>query len=260
MRRMVNTKVTDLDMFLDMPATSRLLYYDLLTRADDDGFITPKRVMRMTGAAENDLGVLIAKQFVYAWEDGVVVLLHWRDHNHVKSDRYVSSDFFPRLKDLKGIYVMGAREDGTKTEPKRVHSGSKVVPQDRVGKGRLGEVRIEEVKPIQAEAADASPPREAFISSMKDETRSLWLFWEETFSEITGSLEENRSALNKILSLEGSEEKARRLILLAAKAWTERYAPKEAKASSPAQLWQKRGTLLAWGKGQFSINSIPVAS
>ena len=87
---------------------------------------------------------------------------------------------------------------------------------------------------------------------MKKDTLGLWLFWEETFSHITGSLEDNRSVLNKILAIEGSEEKARRLILLAARAWTERYAPKESKASSPAQLWQRRGTLLAWGKGQFS--------
>lgn len=139
MRRMVNTKILDLDMFLDMPATTRLLYYDLLARADDDGFITPKRVMRMTGASDNDLGVLKLKNFVHAWDDGVIVLLHWREHNHVKSDRYSPSDFYPRLKELKGIYALGAREDGSKLVTKRIHSGSKVVPQDRLGEGSVGE-------------------------------------------------------------------------------------------------------------------------
>jgi hypothetical protein len=136
---MVNTKITEKDSFLDMPPTARLLYYDLLVRADDDGFITPYHVIRMTGASADDLKILIAKQFLYQWNDGVIVLLHWREHNNVKADRYQSSEYSPRLRQIAKLYVLGARDNGSKMVPKRFQNGSILVPQDRLGKDRLVE-------------------------------------------------------------------------------------------------------------------------
>ena len=38
-KRMFSLSVVDTDLFLEMPVTSRLLYYELGMRADDDGFI-----------------------------------------------------------------------------------------------------------------------------------------------------------------------------------------------------------------------------
>lgn len=38
-RRMFSLDIVDSDQFTDLPATARLLYYELGTRADDDGFI-----------------------------------------------------------------------------------------------------------------------------------------------------------------------------------------------------------------------------
>lgn len=133
-RRMVNPKIVDLDIFLDMPATARLLYYDLLVRADDDGFITPQRIVRMTGASQDDLKILIAKQFVYMWEDGIIVLLHWREHNHVQNDRYIPSDYYPRLRKIGSKYALGARQIVSNLDTKRIQSVSILDTQDRVGK------------------------------------------------------------------------------------------------------------------------------
>lgn len=88
-RRMFSKKIIDSDPFLDMPATARLLYYDLSMRADDDGFVnSPRKIIRMTGASEDDLRVLIAKQYVIPFESGVVVIKHWKIHNYIQSDRY----------------------------------------------------------------------------------------------------------------------------------------------------------------------------
>ena len=47
--------------FLRMPQTSRLLYYDLGMAADDDGIVEAYTVLRMTGAAEDDLRVLASR-------------------------------------------------------------------------------------------------------------------------------------------------------------------------------------------------------
>ena len=60
-RRMFARAVTGGARFLRMPVTSRLLYYDLGMAADDDGCVEAFAVMRMTGATEDDLKVLVSK-------------------------------------------------------------------------------------------------------------------------------------------------------------------------------------------------------
>ena len=64
-RRMFAKTIIDSDAFLDMPISARLLYYDLGMRADDDGFVnSPKKTMRITGASDDDMKLLIAKKFI----------------------------------------------------------------------------------------------------------------------------------------------------------------------------------------------------
>ena len=83
-RRMFSKSIIDSDLFLDMPATTQMLYFHLAMRADDDGFINdPKRIMRMIGASDDDMRILIAKQFVILFDSGIVVIKHWRIHNYI---------------------------------------------------------------------------------------------------------------------------------------------------------------------------------
>ncbi len=86
---MFTQKIVDSDAFLDMPLTTQALYFHLNMRADDDGFINnPKKIQRMIGASEDDLKLLIAKRFVICFENGVIVIKHWRMHNTLRKDRY----------------------------------------------------------------------------------------------------------------------------------------------------------------------------
>ena len=64
-RRMFAKTIIDSDAFLEMPMSSQALYFHLAMRADDDGFINnPKKIQRVVGASEDDLKVLIAKNFI----------------------------------------------------------------------------------------------------------------------------------------------------------------------------------------------------
>ena len=88
-KRMFTQKIIDSDAFLDMPLSTQALYFHLNMRADDDGFVNnPKRIQRTVGASEDDLKLLIAKRFLICFENGVIVIKHWRMHNTLKSDRY----------------------------------------------------------------------------------------------------------------------------------------------------------------------------
>lgn len=87
-RRMFSKTVIKTDAFLDMPQTAQNLYFHLGIEADDDGFVSPKMVMRTLGSNDDDLKVLKAKNFVIPFESGVIVIRHWKQNNYIQSDRY----------------------------------------------------------------------------------------------------------------------------------------------------------------------------
>lgn len=110
-KRMFTMKIVDSDAFLDMPLSSQCLYFHLNMRADDDGFIgNPKRIMKIVGASEDDLKLLIAKRFLLVFENGVIVIKHWRMHNTLSQNRYHETQYkdeksFLRIKE-NGSYSL----------------------------------------------------------------------------------------------------------------------------------------------------------
>ena len=106
-KRMFRLDVLETDAFMDMPLTAQALYFHLNLRADDDGFIgNPNQIVRSIGASADDLKLLIAKRFVLTFEDGVIVIKHWRLHNTLSSNRYKETNFLEdkallRIKDNK---------------------------------------------------------------------------------------------------------------------------------------------------------------
>lgn len=93
-KRMFSKQITTSDAFMDMPISSQLLYFHLNMEADDDGFVSnPKRTIKMIGANDDDLKVLLAKRFLLAFDGGVVVIKHWLIHNLIQKDRYHPTRF-----------------------------------------------------------------------------------------------------------------------------------------------------------------------
>lgn len=97
-KRMFDKTITNSDEFIEMPMSSQVLYFHLSMNADDDGFINNwKSIMRMTGSKEDDLKVLIAKQFIIPFESGVIVIKHWRINNFLRKDRHIDTKFQKEL-------------------------------------------------------------------------------------------------------------------------------------------------------------------
>lgn len=92
-RRMFNKSITNSSKFLKMPMSSRLLYYDLGMNADDDGFVEHFMVLRMTGATEQDLGVLEINGLVKIFDENVLWIKDWKENNYIRNDRYVPSKY-----------------------------------------------------------------------------------------------------------------------------------------------------------------------
>lgn len=111
-KRMFSKKIIDTDWFMDMPASTQNLYFHLSMRADDDGFVaSPKRIIKLIGATEDDYKILIAKKFVIPFESGVCVITDWRINNYLRNDRYTETIYKEErdslVLDEKGKYNLG---------------------------------------------------------------------------------------------------------------------------------------------------------
>lgn len=144
-RRMFAKTIVTSDAFLDMPATARSLYMLLCVMADDDGFVNaPRSIMRMSGATEDDMKLLIAKRFVLTFQSGVVVIKHWRIHNLIQKDRYKETKY------LEEKATLALDENNAYTEavstmyPECIQPVSKPEPQVRLGKVSTGKESIGE--------------------------------------------------------------------------------------------------------------------
>lgn len=103
-RRMFSKTIIETDAFLDMSQTAQNLYFHLGMRADDDGFVSPKMVMRLLGSTDDDIKVLAIKKFVIPFETGVIVIRHWKQNNYIQNDRYTPTIY-------KQEYLLACEDD-----------------------------------------------------------------------------------------------------------------------------------------------------
>lgn len=187
-RRMISKKVVDTDLFLDMPVSTRLLYYDLSVRADDDGFVaSPKRITRMVGCSEDDLKLLVAKGYLIPFESGVCVIRDWKVHNYIPKDRYHETDYREEKSMLTesetGVYSLNGKNTAclcdfsspvynTDTVCIQDVSSTEYKPytEDRLGKDRLGKDRINKEGDQSPERKRSTTPR--FIKPTVEEVRA----------------------------------------------------------------------------------------
>lgn len=132
---MFSKKIIETDFFLEMSPTAKLLYFYLNMSADDDGFVgNPKTIKLISGATDDDLKILIAKQFIIPFDSGVIVIKDWRIHNYIQKDRYNKTQY---LEEKSQLVV---EENGAYT--KCIQNVSKMDTQVRLGKERLGKENI----------------------------------------------------------------------------------------------------------------------
>ena len=175
--------IIDSDAFIDMPASSRLLYYDLSMRADDDGFVnSPKKIARMTGASDDDIKMLILKNFIIPFESGVVVIKHWKIHNYIQSDRYKATIHQEEkgcleLTKTRVYELKDASPDAVVSEmyPECIQNVSTLDTQDRLGKDRLGKDRLDKDRLYNGDADGDKPPRTTFKPPSVEEVEAYCL-------------------------------------------------------------------------------------
>ena len=171
-KRMFSLAVTDTDAFLDMPLSAQALYFHLGMHGDDDGFVaSPRKIARAAGCNNDDIKVLVAKNFLIPFDSGVVVIRDWRVNNTLKNDRYHET-IYRAEKAALSVDETGRYQLGTSTEPGWNQSVSVPEPEHNLTKHNITKQNITE----QSVERAAKPPRASrFTPPTVGEVRSYCL-------------------------------------------------------------------------------------
>ncbi len=216
---MFSQKIVSSDAFLDMPISTQALYFHLGMTADDDGFVNPKKVMRMIGTSEDDLKVLLTKRFVIAFENGVIVIKHWKINNLIRKDFYQSTIYTEELK------LIETKENKAYTECKQIVNN--LSPQYRIGKVRKGK---------------NTTPRSAEDDKQIPEFIDLFKTINPTYAIMFGRPNQ-RQASARLLKLRPLEEWVNVIAFIASRR-ADQFCPR---ISTPIQLEQKYAALGNYG-------------
>ncbi len=185
-KRMLARTIIESDPFMNMPAEAQMLYVHLNLAADDDGFVAnPRTVMRMCGASEDSMKLLIAKKFVLSFQKGddfIYLIKHWKIHNTIQKDRYKASNFRALLREVyldeNKAYSMTPGEGKKPALPPALDTNriqdvstpdtdciqpvSEPETQNRLDKIRLNQFSVDKDSTGKGECERGNPPDGAF--------------------------------------------------------------------------------------------------
>lgn len=210
---MFSLKVVDTDEFLDMGQGSQLLYFHLAMRADDDGFVnSPKKIQKIIGASDDEVKVLITKQFILPFQSGVIVIRHWKENNYIQADRYKETIYKEEKamlsEDSNNVYKM---------DTKSVQNVSSGKVRLELGKVRLGKVM------------NTSEPKDSRVNEIME------VFIKENPSIKWGN-KTQRKACEEMLAKWPQPDAVKNMALQVLAVQKEKYAPR---ATTPLKMWEK---------------------
>lgn len=114
-RRMLSKKIFQSRKFLMMPFEAQALYTHLILSSDDDGVVEAFPIVRMIGAKEDSLGLLVVKKFILPLNDDMVYFItDFEEQNKIRADRVQPSRYRNLLLEKTDLAVDGKRVTGQK--------------------------------------------------------------------------------------------------------------------------------------------------
>jgi hypothetical protein len=277
---MFDQSIVQSDTFLEMPLSSQMLYVHLSMTADDYGFVSPKRIIRMVGCNDDDLKILLMKRYLLGFESGIVAIKHWQINNTIRKDRSHITTYKKELESLTknefGAYTEKSRIPSVANNTTLDSSGFLLNDEESTTKGdentvvdnqvttigkpndnqmsteiRLEEIRLDKNIDTKVSIVEATAPNQAEKISSKS-IDELFEYWHEAVGyEMTAQKKTNRDYASKIIKDYGIED-AMRMIKGAALASEDQYAPGISNFSDLYRKWDK---LKLWGKKRMTSNS-----
>lgn len=162
-RRMLSKKIFQSRKFLTMPFEAQALYTHLILSSDDDGVVEAFPIVRMIGAKEDSLGLLVVKKFILPLNDDMVYFItDFEEQNKIRADRVQPSRYRELLLEKTGLVVEGKRVtsqkkyiDGQVTDKCQTDDGQVTGKcQHSIGKDRIVEDSIGEYSQVESRSVD----------------------------------------------------------------------------------------------------------
>ena len=209
-KRCFSESIVSSDVFLNLPFSAQVLYYQLNMSADDRGYVNnAKSIIRFIGAKQKDLDQLIEKRFVLKRTHDLILIKGWRLNNSIQPSKLIETRYIDDLNELyydennsytesitdKKCIEKSRQKGGESPDKRRTKAGNKAEQYNTIQNNT-----IEVVSSIDKSIPDT---KENIITNIKES--------DDSSSNHPSVIEWNNENVSKALELEQKVSKEREL-------------------------------------------------
>ena len=187
-RRMISKEVIQSQRFLTLPLEAQALYFHLIAASDDDGVVDAFPIVRMVGAREDNLGLLVVKKFVLPLNNEMIYFItDFSKQNKIRQDRIQPSIYRDLLLEKTDLVRDGKRlvdkneifdgqvsdkcltSDGQMADVCQTSDGQ-MSAQYSIGKYSIGEYSLEQLSTEKKSVVDDKKPKQKSLSRIIKES------------------------------------------------------------------------------------------
>ncbi len=163
-RRMISKTVTQTHRFLRLPLEAQALYFHLIQNCDDDGVVEAFPIIRMIGASEDNLGLLVVKRFVKPLnEEMVYFVVDFHEQNTVRKDRYTPSIY----KDLLEQNAENLITDSDDTTGKPLVNQTETTGKPNISQYNLSQYNLSQSRSIKTDEDEEKENKNPIFEKLK---------------------------------------------------------------------------------------------
>lgn len=163
---MISKTVTQTHRFLRLPLEAQALYFHLIQNCDDDGVVEAFPIIRMIGASEDNLGLLVVKRFVKPLNDEMVYfVVDFHEQNTVRKDRYTPSIYKDLLEqNAENLITDSDDTTGLPLVNQTATTGRPNISKDNISKGKVSKGSSKETQEEKTTTTTAPIFSQEFIN------------------------------------------------------------------------------------------------
>ena len=163
---MISKTVTQTHRFLRLPLEAQALYFHLIQNCDDDGVVEAFPIIRMIGASEDNLGLLVVKRFVKPLNDEMVYfVVDFHEQNTVRKDRYTPSIYKDLLEQNAENLITDSNDTtGKPLVNQTATTGKPNISKDNISKGKVSKGSSKETQEEKSTTTTAPIFSQEFIN------------------------------------------------------------------------------------------------
>jgi hypothetical protein len=191
---MFDRSIVQTDNFADLSPSMIGVYFLFGIEADDEGFVSPKRIIRAYKISEDDVKMLILKGYFIAFNSGVIVITDWQENNYLDKKRIKPTQY---QEEKKMLFTVGRKYV--------LNNGLTSIEEGRVEEGRVeeGHMSILDIIPISKDS-DGKVVLETWLN--EEAWKSWTLYRKEIRKKMTVRTVELQWKLLRKYSKEDQEE------------------------------------------------------